>query len=175
MDTFWSVDFPTWLVGVGTVGAFGTGGMVLLKEIGRDREREAAIVRQQATTIAAWPARRESPADIPPTISAHLVLNNASAEPVYDVHVSYEPKTAGPVLTDEIDLLPPGRDERELPRSLQETWIKSPNGWVRQGPPQAQPISKPHAEPWAFLVSLSFVDARGQRWRRGTDGSIVKI
>lgn len=174
MGTLWTVDIPTWLVAVGTIGAFGTGGVVLLRELGRDREREAAIVRQQATAIAAWPTRTENMADSPPTISTLLVLNNASTEPVYDVRVTYQPKTAGAALTDEIDLLPPGSHERDLPPVLQETLVKSANGWVRRGSPQAQPISKPYAEPWAFSVSLTFVDARGQRWRRGTDGSIVE-
>lgn len=174
MGATWTIDIPTWLVAVGTVGAFGTGGVVLLRELGRDREREAAIARQQATAIAAWPTRSENPNDSPLTISTHLVVNNASTEPVYDVLVSYQPKTAGAVLTDEIDLLPPGSHERDLPPALQETLVKSANGWVRHGSPKDQPISKPHAEPWAFTVSLSFVDARGQRWRRGTDGSIIK-
>ena len=37
-----------WLVAVGTIGAFGTGGVLLMRELHRDRERDELMQRLQA-------------------------------------------------------------------------------------------------------------------------------
>lgn len=172
MGNFWFVDLPNWMVAVGTVGAFATGGVVLLRELGRDREREAAVVRQQATTIAAWPVRRHDPNSAPPTISSALTLSNASHEPVYAVQIEYQGKASAETVADQIDVLPPGLCERDLPAPFQDVWVKGPDGWVKRIAPGMAPVANPQNESWDFLVALDFTDSRGRRWRRETDGSI---
>ena len=172
MTEWWIADLPTWLVAVGTVGAFGTGGVVLLRELARDRERDAAAARRQASMIAVWPVRVENSAESPPTMTAHVVLNNASFEPVYDVTIEYQLKARPEVQSDRVDLLPPGRYERDMPREMQEVWVRSRGGWVKRGSQGAPPIEKPQNESWDFTLAVSFMDARGRRWLRGGDGSI---
>ena len=174
MDSWWFTDLPNWLVAVGTVGAFGTGGVVLIRELGRDREREAAETRQQATAIAVWPDRVENVSDSPPTIRSHVILNNASFEPIFHLTIEYRESATSNVLTDELALLPPGRFERDMPRELQETWVKSHDGWIRRGVQGAAPIEKPQYQAWGFTVAITFRDSRGRRWRRNADGSIVE-
>ena len=57
-----------------------------------------------------------------------LVLSNSSDEPVYRVRIEYRSESGSSMHVDEIGLLPPGRQHRELPASLQETWDKVGGG-----------------------------------------------
>lgn len=174
MTSWWITDLPNWLVAIGTVGAFGTGGVVLLRELNRDREREALAEKQQASSVAAWPIRTESAIESITTIKAQLVINNSSNEPVYNVHIDYHQPTVGQSIVDELQILPPGRYERELPKSLQETWVRTAEGWIMRSAPKSTPTSSPHSEPWNFSFDISFTDSSGRRWRRATDGSLKR-
>lgn len=169
MDTWWTTDLPTWLVAIGTIGAFGTGGAVLLRELNRDRERDAAAERQQASAVVAWPARVELTGSAMARMRAILILSNGSQEPVYHVDIEY---SSGPsIQIDQIDFLPPGRQERDIPAVLQETWVKSDALWMKRGSP-TETAENPQAIGWNFGVALSFVDASGRAWRREIDGSL---
>lgn len=172
--SWWSADLPNWLVAIGTVGAFGTGGVVLLRELNRDREREVTAEKQQASCVAAWPMRKENVAESLTTIKAQLVVNNSSNEPVYNVHINYHCPAIKQAITDELQILPPGRDERELPRNLQETWVKTVEGWVKRSSPTKAPSANPYSEPWGFSYDISFTDSSGRRWHRMTDGSLKR-
>jgi hypothetical protein len=174
MGNWWGTDLPTWLVGIGTIGAFATGGAVLLRELGRDRRREEDEEKRQASSVAAWPIRVENLVEPLRTLTAYLVLNNASSEPVYQVRIEYELESGSHMVTDEVDILPPGRSERELPKQLQETWVNSADGWIKRGSTTGSPIRKPQYQSWEFRVAISFVDAGGRRWCRGSDGSLTR-
>jgi hypothetical protein len=170
----WITDLPNWLVAIGTVGAFGTGGAVLLRELNRDHERQETAERRQASSVAAWPIRTESIVDSLNTIKAQLVLNNSSNEPVYHVTIEYINPSSNEPMSDELDILPPGRYERELPRKLQETWVRTEEGWVKRGSPAGSSTSKPLHQPWSFSLAICFVDASGRHWRREADGSLTR-
>lgn len=174
MSNWWVTDLPNWLVAIGTVGAFTTGGVVLLRELNRDHERQEIAEKRQASSVAAWPIRIESIVDSLSTIKAQLVLNNSSNEPVYHVAIEYINQMANEPMSDELDILPPGRYERELPRKLQETWVRTAEGWVKRGSPASSPTPKPLYQPWSFTLAISFVDASGRHWRRGADGSLTR-
>jgi hypothetical protein len=169
MDTWWTADLPTWLEAIGTIGAFGTGGVVLLRELNRDREREIASERQQAGAVAAWATHVESTGIPVPRVHTVLVLSNGSQEPVYHVEIEY--KSGTDIQTDRIDFLPPGRQERELPVSLQETWVKSEERWIKRESP-SETTKNPHTAEWKFGVIINFIDAGGRSWRRESDGSL---
>ncbi len=172
MDSFWGVDVPTWLAAVGTIGAFASGGALLLRELRRDRDRELFQERAQASSVAAWPAREEQVAANLTTIHTKLQLNNASKEPVYRVGINYCDAEGNEVASDIVDILAPGLLQRELPRRLRETWVKSQTGWIKRQSPAAESTKDPFGQPWEFTVVLSFTDAAGRRWRRNRDGSL---
>ncbi len=174
MSTWWVTDLPNWLVAIGTLGAFGTGGAVLLRELNRDREREAIAERRQASTVAAWPTRRESTVESLSTITALLILNNSSTEPVYQIRIEYLVTGTKQSMSDELQILPPGRYERELPDGLQETWIETAEGWIKQGASVSSPTPTPYSQPWNFTYEISFIDASSRHWRRQADGSLKR-
>jgi hypothetical protein len=84
---------------------------------------------------------------------------SASTSPVYSLELVYFILRAGP---DDVNLvgavkqhlLPPGEHLRELPRTVIERW-------------------DPARPPTYLRVRMSFVDARGRRWRRGHDGVLT--
>ena len=83
-------DVPTWLAAVGTVGAFIFTGVLLR------RERQDRI-SSQAKLVAAWMAEeRPNTFDViegglePDEDYLCVKVNNASAEPVYDITVGYD-------------------------------------------------------------------------------------
>jgi hypothetical protein len=84
---------------------------------------------------------------------------SASTSPVYSLELVYfilgaaqdDVNLVGAV---EQHLLPPGEHLRELPHTVTERWDP--------------------ARPSTYLrVRMSFVDARGRRWRRGYDGVLT--
>ena len=174
MAIWWATDLPNWLVAVGTIGAFGTGGVLLMRELHRDRERDELMQRLQASSVAAWPIRSENKTGPLSTIAAKLVLNNVSSEPVYRIQIEYRKSSSELLAADEIDILPPGRYERDLPDALQEVWIKSAEGWIKRGPNTGEPTSTPQYQPWSFVVVLTFFDAGGRSWCREADGSLKR-
>jgi hypothetical protein len=171
MDTFWTTSFPTWLVAIGTIGAFATGGAVLLREVNRDRERDLAQERKQASSVASWPARIAATQTGMSIIRSILMLSNASQEPVYRLRVEFQTERHQQVILEEIEFLAPGAHERELPTELREVWVKSEDGWVRRGA-NPETVRDPLARPWTFSVGMTFTDASGKTWHRGADGSL---
>lgn len=171
MSDLWGVWVPTWLSGVGTVGAFATGGVIVLRELKRDREREAQIERDRAGTFSVWPVLEETRNTGVPVLESRLVLNNAGAEPVYDVIVEYQRGATEP-MTDAIGMVPPGRLVRNLPRQLGDVWVQADSGWRRQGAPHDASIEDPHRQPWPFQIAVRFADAAGRRWHRDQAGAL---
>jgi len=171
MSEFWSVSLPTWLSSIGTIGAFTTGGVLLIRELRRDREREFAALREKASLISAWPQRYDQPSSDLATKEARLNLSNHSTEPVYSVSVEY--LGAAPEVRDVVGMLPPGQHPRDLPEFLRETWVRSGDGWVIRGRHGQTVAENPDASPWPFEVVLRFTDAAGRRWRRDQHGVLT--
>lgn len=172
MSDLWSVWVPTWLSAVGTVGAFSTGGVILLRELRRDREREIQAMRERAGVFSVWPVREESRSAGVPVLESRLVLSNAGAEPVYDVVVEYE-RSGEALMRDAIGMVPPGQLVRNVPRELNEVWVRAGSAWRRQGRPEDPVVDDPLRQPWTFRIGAHFADAAGRRWRRDHDGSIT--
>ncbi|HSV65453.1 MAG TPA: hypothetical protein VLJ59_06030 [Mycobacteriales bacterium] len=173
MSDLWSVAVPTWLSSVGTVGAFATGGMLLVRELRRDRDRQQQEERARAGLIVAWPVRIEARSANVSTLETRLQLRNAGTEPVYGVELRYVPTGGGPEARDHVGILPPGDVQRVLPELFRETWIRSDRHWVRRPASGTAETADPLREPWRFQVSLRFVDAAGRRWQRRADGSLA--
>lgn len=170
--SFWEVAAPTWLQGVGTVGAFITGGVILLRELRRDRGQQELQERRQAGVVSAWLVRKETAGTAQRMVS-RCALNNAADSPVYDVSVIYS-EPGGTNVTDFVGVLPPGRTERPLPGRYDETWIQAEGGWLRSKSTSTKPVLDPRKEPWPCQISLQFRDAAGIRWNRASDGTLVK-
>ena len=51
---------------------------------------------------------------------------------MYRIQIDYRKSGSEILATDEIHILPPGRYERDLPDALQEVWIKSAEGWIKE-------------------------------------------
>jgi hypothetical protein len=169
--SFWEVAAPTWLQGVGTVGAFVTGGIILLRELRRDRSQQELQERRQAGAISAWLIRTETAGSTPRMVS-RCVLNNATESPVYDLSLIY--LAAGDTrVTDFVGVLPPGRVERPLPDSFDEVWVEIAEGWLRKGS-SGTPVADPRKEPWPCQVSLEFRDSSGVRWIRAVGGTLLR-
>jgi hypothetical protein len=175
VDTLWTTALPTWLVGVGTIGAFATGWAVLLREVSRDHERDLDLQRRQASSVAAWPTHIKDTSSAISAIRTRLTLSNASSEPVYNITIRYSDKQSQQIIQDQLDFLEPGINTRELPDQLQETWLKTDDGWVKKGAAKKESITDPHKSRWAFDVGLSFTDASGRRWSRDSNGSLHQL
>ena len=93
---------------------------------------------------------------------------------MYGVVVRYSDASGNKIAEDSMDILASGMLQRELPKSVQETWVKSPSGWVRRQSPEAVVARDPLSRPWEFSVALEFTDAAGRRWQRNRDGSLSR-
>lgn len=170
--SFWEVAAPTWLQGVGTVGAFATGGVILIRELRRDRAQLERQERAQAAAVSAWLVRVD-PDGAGQRMVTRCVLNNAADTPVYDLTVTYlDP--GGRRATDTVGVVPPGRMERALPAGLDETWVKTTEGWLRSKEVPSLPVVDPRKAPWSNRLSLSFRDSAGIKWHRADNGILEK-
>src|SRR5437867_2693179 len=149
MSDLWSVAVPTWLSSVGTVGAFASGGVLLVRELQRDRRREEQEQRAVAGLVAAWPTRVETRTATTTTVETRVQLRNGGTEPVYRVILEYLTAGGEPV-RDEVGILPPGDTHRELPDGLRETWIRADREWVRRSAEGLAQSTDPLREPWRF-------------------------
>jgi|SRR5215470_5312768 len=170
--SFWEVAAPTWLQGVGTVGAFVTGGVILLRELRRDRGQQELQERRQAGAISAWLIRTETGGPAPRIVS-RCVLNNATESPVYDLSLIYL-AAGGARIVDFVGVLPPGRVERPLPDPFDEVWVEASGGWLRSKASSNTPVADPRKEPWPCQISIEFRDSSGIRWIRAVAGTLFK-
>jgi len=170
--SFWDVSAPTWLQGIGTIGAFTTGGIILLRELRRDRGRRLVDDQKQASAVSAWVVRSEHGAAN--TLTSQLHLSNTSEAPVYDMILRYE-AGGGPNIEEHVGVLPPGQANRSLPGPLEEGWVKSANGWLRSKPISDMSVADPSREAWPCQISLRFRDAAGVYWTRAADGSLSRL
>ena len=172
MSDLWSVTVPVWLSSIGTVGAFGTGGVILVRELHRDRRREEMELRARAGLVAAWPVRVEVPSLTATTVEARLHLRNGGTEPVYQVVVEYVAAGSGETIRDNLGILPPGDLEQDVPDRMRETWIRTDQHWVRRPATGTAETVDPFRERWPFQVSMRFADTAGRGWIRNADGSL---
>jgi hypothetical protein len=172
VDNFWGVVLPAWLASVGTVGAFVTGGVLLFRELRRDREREDRDQRIRAGLVAAWPVRLLITSGSIDAMESRLKISNGGVVPVYDVAVDYFPVDGKSALRDSLGIVAPGEVIRDLPQELREIWIRAGDGWVLRRGSRDMMSRDPDGEAWRFDTELSFRDASGRRWRRDRKGSL---
>jgi hypothetical protein len=163
-------DVPTWL---GVVFA-SIAGYVALRlyrvEIRRDQrveveinERALLARRSQAATVCAWFQARSAYGPLTGLYQSEaespvwgVEIRNGSNLPVYDVRVAYHFVKKGATTPEKgfykVAILPPGESFRELPRSLRDA--KNPD---------------------EMTVALTFRDAAGYSWSRGTDGVLTEL
>jgi hypothetical protein len=175
MTDLWGALIPTWLSSVGTIGAFATGGVLIVREMRRDRDREEQDRRQKAGVVAAWLIRTETRTASLATIESRLKVNNAGTEPVYDVEVRYIAPITRTVVTDQLGVMPPGEHTLDLPAVIAQTWIQAEDGWILRSGNQSSTASDPHREPWKVDVELRFTDPTGQRWHRNSRGALKPL
>lgn len=172
MSDFWNTVLPGWLSSVGTVGAFATGGILLGREVHRDREREFEDKKSHARTFAVWIVRDPVQSAGPRSVVSRLQLSNTSSEPIYHVVVYFYPHDSQR-LEERIGMVPPGTHQRSLPPSLNETLVWSQTGWKLDSRPNDPPIADLDARERNFTIAVEFTDSAGNRWRRSAEGILT--
>jgi hypothetical protein len=136
---------------VGTVGAFGTGMILLRREHRREADRVEEGRRTQATQVSAWIEAHRTPSG-----GRELLfhVHNASQMPIYEVAL-HNPTPSPDADDDEPDeaefigLVPPGQTIRR----------PAPKEWL---------TSYYSPEP----VEIEFLDSAGHRWTRDGQGAL---
>jgi hypothetical protein len=155
-------DIPTWIAGVGTLGAVVVA-LWIARRDGIRRERDNR--RQQAELITGWLGDYTHAADGTQRLQT-VVIQNGSQQLAYKVIASYVPTRGGGVPPNFREIskgkvgaydfrayvgeLPPGRTERTIPWPGHETGLR-----------------------WA--LELVFRDAAGRKWLRAIDGQLSEI
>jgi hypothetical protein len=181
-------DVPTWVGACGTVGALAfaaaaafVGWQLYKVESRRDhdteqdrRSREFEQRRAQAARISAWPSNTGEDAQGNVHINTlGILVRNASELPIFDLAIRFY--------------------WRQGPSSFQPLWQTSPSGEWPDGqkaliipvlPPSDHPVFIPipqevfeklHGSLHDKVVpSLSFRDAEGISWHRGSDGKLAE-
>ncbi len=154
-------DYPTWVAGIGTVGAVVVA-LVLAGRDGRRRDREAR--RSQAELQTAWmrfPPQPSDPADYKQVVTVSIL--NGSNQLAYKVIASLVPVrgTAPPNFREMRGDLPTAFRVfvGELPPGQHDFEVAYPGGggFIR------------------FAVELAFKDAAGRKWVRGVEGNLREI
>lgn len=156
-------DLPGWVGAFGTLGAFFTGGWLLLREIQRGHRLEDERRRDQASRLWAWIdlVTVEEVFDEPdPTLAAvglGVRVRNGSDLPIYDCLVMFIDRTTGTHLgTEDVGLVLPGETEaRFVPeRVLNE--VESPARYE-------------------LKVDAFFFDTARRRWHRSSRGDLREL
>jgi len=156
VSQLWNTVIPTWASAIGTIGAFATGFVLLTRELVRERQRELQARREKAALFAVWPARALTQHDGISAIEAHLAMNNAGPEPVYDVTVQFS-VGAEQEIVDYVGVVPPGLHRRDLPRQRQEVWIKSGASWLLRGSHSTPAVEDPLRADWLNILLNIFI------------------
>lgn len=133
---------------VGTVGAFGTGFVLLRREHRREADREEEAHRAQAARVSAWVEARLRPDG---TRELALHVHNASDMPIYEVELPLPAPAGEESRTEFIGLVPPGQTVRR----------PAPRDWLRS-----------YVEPEP--VEIEFLDSAGRQWNRDEQGRLVR-
>lgn len=133
---------------IGTVGAFGTGFVLLRREHRRDADREEESHRAQAARVSAWVEARLRHDG---TRELALHVHNASDMPIYEVELPLPAPVGEDSRTEFIGLVPPGQTVRR----------PAPHDWLRS-----------YVEPEP--VEVGFLDSAGRQWGRDEQGRLVR-
>ncbi|MPZ71379.1 MAG: hypothetical protein GEU71_17925 [Actinobacteria bacterium] len=144
---------PEWIAAVGT--ALATAGTTTL--LGMQRRSN---IRAQAIQVSAWLVR-DSAADAG-RLNVSLNVRNGSPEPVREVTVSLEKQGSRILELAEYRTLPP---EKTLTEEKIVAW----------SPVVSHGANGPHVTFDTPRISIMFTDARGNRWRRGFDGTLKRL
>ena len=168
LDTWRAIDWgdaPTWLATAGAITAAFFAYKAVGIESGRDEQRREAERSAQASAVAAWGTDQLIASSTGWT--GGIRIQNASAVPVYEARVTiYDAQEVKrgeffPVA------IPPGTQNLTF-RILFDKYkvdVRVPN-------PDADGGRR--LPDWATLrVALTFTDAAGSRWHRGTNGRLV--
>jgi hypothetical protein len=133
---------------VGTVGAFGTGFVLLRREHRREDERTEDERRAQAAKVSAWVELHRTPVGARELM---FHIHNASDMPIYEVELPLPTPAGGEPETEFIGLVPPGQTVR---RPAPREWLTSYVG----------------PEP----IEIEFHDSAGRQWRRNEQGTLIR-
>lgn len=133
---------------VGTVGAFGTGFVLLRREHRREADREEETHRAQAARVSAWVERYRRD-DGTPELAFHV--HNASDMPIYEVELPLPAHPGEESHTEFIGLVPPSQTVRR----------PAPRDWLRS-----------YVEPEP--VEIEFLDSAGRHWNRDEQGKLIR-
>lgn len=133
---------------IGTVGAFGTGFVLLRREHRRDADREEEALRAQAARVSAWVEAYSRPDGVR---ELALHVHNASDMPIYEVELPLPAPAGEESRTEFIGLVPPSQTVR---RAAPREWLRS---YVEPEP-----------------VEIGFLDSAGHQWSRDEQGKLVR-
>lgn len=128
--------WSSWFAAIGTMGAFITGGVLLVRELNRDHERQLQREKEQANKIAAW-VQVDAVGKI-----IFIALNN-SALPVYNAVIINQEPGSGRVANYDMGMI----------AAIEKSQVVA-------GRDRNYPDKK------ARPVPITFVDNAGQRWLR---------
>jgi hypothetical protein len=133
---------------IGTVGAFGTGFVLLRREHRREADRDEEARRAQAARVSAWVEayRRD---DGTRELAFHV--HNASDMPIYEVELPLPAPPGQESHTEFIGLVPPSQTIRR----------PAPREWLRS-----------YVEPEP--VEIEFLDSAGRHWNRDEQGKLIR-
>ncbi|WP_405582177.1 hypothetical protein [Streptomyces sp. NBC_01190] len=133
---------------IGTVGAFGTGFVLLRREHRREADRDEEARRAQAARVSAWVElyRRD---DGTRELAFHV--HNASDMPIYEVELPLPALPGEESHTEFIGLVPPSQTIRR----------PAPHEWLRS-----------YVEPEP--VEIEFLDSAGRHWNRDEQGTLIR-
>lgn len=149
MDSAWLNTAANVFASIGTVGAFGTGFVLLRREHRREADREEESRRSQATKVSAWVEAYTKP-DGTRELAFHI--HNASDMPIYEAEIPLPVHPGEESVTEFIGLIPPGRTMR---RSAPNEWLKS---YIEPEP-----------------IQIEFDDSLGYRWSRDELGTLLRV
>lgn len=177
-------DVPTWVGAVGTLGAFWTGGWLLVREMRAGRERDdlqrradEEARRRQASQVAVWPDRVQLEGARGRELVAVVQVANASGLPVYDATLLYVSAEGGSITPRPLQVVAPGQDTVQVPETLGDfhLGVAGGNGWVKHQPGVgSSETAGPDHEPYRFTVGITFRDGAGVWWTRRSDGTLVE-
>ncbi|TQN43860.1 hypothetical protein FHU33_3328 [Blastococcus colisei] len=152
-------NVPTWIGTIVTSSFFTVAALSYRRSV-LDRERA------QASTVAAWIARRSgedrTQHRATGTTDRVLLVHNGSDSPVSEVNVRV-PGTALPYRLDQVPAK--ATSERELPRERAGMLIKFATGNVATG----------YEVSGGPLPEVEFRDAAGRLWKRDKDGRLIPL
>lgn len=148
MGSDWLTTAADVFSSIGTVGAFGTGFVLLRREHRREADRDEEARHAQAARVSAWVEayRRD---DGTPELALHV--HNASDMPIYEVELPLPAPAGEESRTEFIGLVPPSQTVRR----------PAPREWLRS-----------YGEPEP--MEIEFLDSAGLHWNRDEQGKLIR-